>query len=201
MDELSSYRPIFNLNFVSKILEKIIHSRLCAHLESFSSLSCFQSAYRKFHSTETALLRVQNDLNYAINRKQISALVLLDLSAAFDTIDHNILLSRLSSSFGISNTALSLLTSYLTCRSQSVLVGSESSSNLALSRGVPQGSVLGPLLFTLYTTPISNIINKLGLGFHLYADDMQLYLSFSNSQTEQSLTNLSAALDKVISWF
>lgn len=200
-DDLSSYRPISNLNFISKILEKVIYSRLCNHLDSFSSLSRFQSAYRKFHSTETALLRVQNDLNIAINRKQVSALILLDLSAAFDTIDHSILLNRLSTSFGVSDSALSLLTSYLSCRTHSVLIGQESSATLSLTRGVPQGSVLGPLLFTLYTTPISHIIDSLCLQFHLYADDTQLYLSFVSSDAEQSLCRLSSALDKVFSWF
>ena len=167
----------------------------------FPSLSRFQSAYRKFHSTETALLRVQNDLNLAIDRKQLSALVLLDLPAAFDTIDHDILLNRLSTSFGISNSALSLLTSYLSCRSQAIHIGNESSSILPLSRGVPQGSVLGPLLFALYTTPISRVIEGLPLKSHLYADDTQLYLSFSSSHADQSLAQLSSALDKVFSWF
>ena len=170
-DELSSYRPISNLNFVSKILEKVLYSRLCAHLASFSALSKFQSAYRKFHSTETALLRIYNDLNLAMNKQRVSALVLLDLSAAFDTIDHNILLNRLNSYFGISNSTFSLLSSYLRNRSQSVLVDNEFSSKLPLLRGVPQGSVLGPLLFSLYTTPLS--LADSSIQFHFYADDTQ----------------------------
>ena len=124
-DDLSSYRPISNLNFVSKILEKVIHSCLCDHLESFSSLSPFQSAYRKFYSTETALTRIHNDLLLAMNRQRVSALVLLDLSAAFDTLDHEILLNRLNSCFGISETAHSLLSSYLQNRTQSVILGQE----------------------------------------------------------------------------
>src|SRR6188508_2602284 len=91
-DDLSSYRPISNLNFVSKVLERIIHSRINKHLQQFPSICPFQSAYRKFHSTETALLRIQNDLLLASNQQKVSALLLLDLSAAFDTIDHCILL-------------------------------------------------------------------------------------------------------------
>src|ERR1051325_11027369 len=98
-DDLSSYRPISNLNFISKILERIIHSRLSDHLQSFPSFCPFQSAYRKFHSTETALLRIYNDLLLSINQQKVSALILLDLSAAFDTIDHQILLDRLSLNF------------------------------------------------------------------------------------------------------
>ena len=85
-DALSSYRPISNLNFLSKVLERIINNRLLSHLNSFPSFSPFQSAYRKYHSVETALLKIQNDLLLAIDKKKVSALVLLDLSAAFDTV-------------------------------------------------------------------------------------------------------------------
>src|SRR5688572_21112770 len=149
-NDLSSYRPISNLNFISKVLERVLYSRLCNHLDSFPSFSPFQSAYRKLYSTETAMTRIHNDLTIAMNRQRVSALVPLDLSAAFDTIDHNILLSRLSSCFGISNTAHSLLASYLFQRSQSVTIENSFSLNLPLLRGVPQGSVIGPLLFALY---------------------------------------------------
>ena len=200
-DDLSSYRPISNLNFNSKILEKVIYARLCHHLESFPSLSCFQSAYRKLHSTETALLRIHNDLSLAMNRQQVSALVLLDLSAAFDTIDHTILTTRLKTCFGISDSAFSLLSSYLSCRSQSVTIGDEFSSELPLLRGVPQGSVLGPLLFSLYTTPLSHVLDDASIQFHFYADDTQLYISFSSSDSDQSLRHLSSVLDQVYSWF
>src|SRR5881296_1410403 len=124
IEDLSSYRPISNLNFITKIFERIIRNRLNRHLTSFPSLSPFQSAYRKFHSAETALLRIYNDLLVSISQHKLSALVLLDLSAVFDTIDHNILLSRLTSNFGISGSALSLISSYLSNRSQSVSVQS-----------------------------------------------------------------------------
>jgi len=200
-DDLSSYRPISNLNFISKILEKVIYARLCRHLESFPSLSCFQSAYRKLHSTETALLRIHNDLSLAMNRQQVSALVLLDLSAAFDTIDHDILTNRLKTCFGISDSAFSLLSSYLSGRTQSVNIGDSCSSELPLLRGVPQGSVLGPLLFSLYTTPLSHILEATSLQFHFYADDTQLYISFSSTDSDQSLRHLSSVLDQVYSWF
>ena len=126
-DDLASYRPIFNLNFLSKILERIIHTRITEHLQSFPSICPYQSAYRKFHSTETVLLRIQNDLLLAIDKRKLSALVLLDLSAAFDTIDHGILLARMSSSFGITGSALSLLSSYLTDRTQSVSINGHTS--------------------------------------------------------------------------
>ena len=200
-DDLSSYRPISNLNFISKILERIIHSRLSQHLQSFPSLSPFQSAYRKFHSIETALLRIQNDLLLAIDKRKISALVLLDLSAAFDTIDLSILLTRLPRTFGISGTALSLLTSYLSGRTQCVSVNSHLCDPSPLLTGIPQGSVLGPLLFSLYTSPVSFIFENIPVSFHLYADDTQLYISFSSSDSAYSLTLLSSTLDKVYLWF
>ena len=200
-NDLSSYRPISNLNFVSKVLERVLYSRLCNHLESFPSLSPFQSAYRKFYSTETALTRIHNDLTLAMNRQRVSALVLLDLSAAFDTIDHNILLSRLNSCFGISNSAHSLLSSYLSHRSQSVAIDRSFSPSLPLQRGVPQGSVLGPLLFTLYTTPLSYLLTESSLQFHFYADDTQIYLSFSTTDSNAALEKLTSILDQVYSWF
>ena len=200
-DELSSYRPISNLNFISKVLEKVLYSRLNTHLGSFSALSCFQSAYRKFHSTETALLRIQNDVSLAMNKQRVTALVLLDLSAAFDTINHDILLNRLNSCFGIAGSAFSLLSYFLSNRSQPVIVDQEISSSQQLLRGVPQGSVLGPLLFSLYTTPLSHLLADSSIHFHLYADDTQLYISFSSSDSTQSLSRLSSTLDLVHSWF
>lgn len=198
--DLSSYRPISNLNFISKIIERIIHNRLTTHLSTFQSLSSFQSAYRKFHSTETALLRIQNDLLLSIDKQKVSALVLLDLSAAFDTIDHNILLNRLSTYYGITGTAHDLLTSYLLNRTHSVFINSTSSPPASITTGIPQGSVLGPLLFSLYTSPISTLFVNSPVSFHLYADDTQIYISFSASDSTQNLSILSSTLDQVYSW-
>ena len=217
-DELSSYRPTSNLNFISKVLERIIHARISSHLESFPSITPFQSAYRQFHSTETALLRIQNDLLLAINKQKVSTLVLLDLSAAFDTIDHKILLSRLSYFYGLSNVALNLIASYLLDRNglsnialnliasylldrtQSVSIQSHSTPPSAIFTGIPQGSVLGPLLFSLYTSPISQIFTKASISYHLYADDTQIYISFSLNQSYDSLPLLSSTLDEVYAW-
>ena len=200
-DDLASYRPISNLNFVSKILERIIYTRITEHLQTFPSICPFQSAYRKFHSTETALLRIQNDLLLAIDKRKLSALVLLNLSAAFDIIDHGILLERLSSSFSITGSALSLLSSYLANRTQSVSVNGHSSLPSPMHTGVPQGSVLGPLLFTLYTTPLGHILSATPISYHFYADDTQLYISFESSKADDSFTIISSVLDSVHAWF
>ena len=90
-DDLNNYRPVSNLNFLSKIIERVVYARLSKYLSQFSGLPKFQSAYRSFSSTETALIRIQNDILLAIDHQELSALVLLDLSAAFDTIDHDLL--------------------------------------------------------------------------------------------------------------
>src|SRR2546425_12492489 len=155
---------------------------------------------RKFHSTETALLRIYNDLLLASDRRQVTALVLLDLFSAFDTINHQILLDRLASFYRFSGLALSLLRSYLSDRTHHVVVQSSSSPAFHITTGVPQGSVLGPLLFSLYTSPISHILENTNISFHLYADDTQLYISFSSSDSSSALASLSHALDSVYSW-
>ena len=199
-DNLANYRPISNLSFLSKLLERLILKRLLQHLTSFSSIPIFQSGFRKSYSTETALLRIHNDLLLAMENKRVSALILLDLSAAFDTVDHSILLSRLSLNFGVTSSALSLLNSYLSDRTQSVHIGSHSSPSSHLLTGVPQGSVLGPLLFTLYTTPLSYLLNNSGVSYHIYADDTQLYYSFSACDSHSTLTYLSNVLESVHDW-
>ena len=195
-DELSSYRPISNLNFISKVLERIIYARVSSHLESFPSITPFQSAYRQFHSTETALLQIQNDLLLAINKQNVSALVLLDLSATFDTIDHKILLSRLSSFHGLSSTELNLIASYLLNQTQSVSIQSHSTPPSSIFTGIPQGSVLGPLFFSLYTSPVSQIYTKASISYH----DTQIYISFSPNQSYDSLSLLFSTLDEVYAW-
>ena len=174
-DDLQNYRPVSNLPFISKILEKVILKQVSRHLEKNNLYIDLQSAYRKGHSTETALVRIINDLLLVLDKGGTSALALLDLSAAFDTVDHNLLVRRLHESFGISGSALSWFQSYLSHRKQMVRIGSATSAPCDLSFGVPQGSVLGPVLFTLYTCPVPEIIIGHSLTPHMYADDTQIY--------------------------
>ena len=131
---------------------------------------------------------------------RVTALTLLDLSAAFDTIDHTILLSRLGDWFGVSGKALDWFKSYLTFRSQRIKLGNCLSSRSDLSFGVPRGSVLGPLLFTLYTTPLSSLVSGHAIPHHLYADDSQLYVSFSSGDSTAVLNGLQSCLASVQSW-
>mgnify|MGYP003547058831 FL=1 len=199
-DDFNNYRPISNLNFISKILEKVVSLRVQSHLSSNSLYLPFQSAYRSFHSTETALLKVHNDICSAMDKQKVTSLILLDLSAAFDTVDHSILLNRLSNWFGLDQTALNWFISYLSSRSQAVTISDTLSSFCHLTCGVPQGSVLGPLLFTLYTTPLGSVISKNSLDYHLYADDTQLYISFTGKTVTNSIAALSSTFSDILSW-
>ena len=170
-DQLSNYRPISNLSLISKIIERVVKSRLTDHLVSNGLHNPHQSAYCKHHSTETALLyiHIHDHLINAIGSQKLSCLCLFDLSAAFDTIDHKILITRLSSWFGIRGSVLNWFKSYLTSRSFRVKCDKDFSTEHISSCGVPQGSVLGPLLFVMYTTPLSTLISSLSLNHHLYA--------------------------------
>ena len=139
-------------------IEKVIARRIICHISDQRMQDCFQSAYRKNHSTETALLCVTNAMKVAMDNRQGTALVLIDFSAAFDIINHNILIQRLRLRYGIVGKALGWLQSYLQNRSQRVVIRDASSNTTCLTSGVPQGSVLGPLLFSLYDQPIGDII-------------------------------------------
>ena len=176
---LKNYRPVSNLTYISKLIERVVASRLTGHMILNHLYEKFQSAYRPDHSTETALVRVQNDLLQAVDTHGAAILILLDLSAAFDTIDHERLLCILEHDIGITGSALLWIKSYLTDRTQEVVINGEHSTPEQLKCGVPQGSVLGPFLFTLYTRKLGDLIRQCDFNYHLYADDTQLYLAFS----------------------
>ena len=159
-----------------------------------------QSAYRQNHSTETAMLRVSNDINLALDNHSDVVLVMLDLSSAFDTIDHGVLIKRLSTRFGLRSTALAWFVSYLANRSQSVVINHCQSKPSKLVYGVPQGSVLGPLLFSLYVAPIEDIIYAHGLQPMIYADDTQMYLVMQKSDQRLCLSKLETCAKDIVFW-
>jgi len=135
-----------------------------------------------------------------MSEQTVTALCLLDLSAAFDTIDHSILLHRLSSWFGFDGTAISWPTSYLSSRSFVVSINSTLSATSPLRQGVSQGLVLGPLLFIHYTTPLSSLIANSSVGLHLFADDTQLFISFRAPEFSTNILHLQNTIDLVHQW-
>ena len=196
-------RPVSQLHFVSKLTERAVFNQMHEHMTRFGLYPLLQSAYREFHSTETALLKVHNDILSNMDRQRVTLLVLLDLSAAFDTVDHGVLLSRLETSFGITDTALDWLGSYLSGRSYRVCINGCYSEGFALPYGVPQGSCLGPMLFTIYASKLFEVIKAHLPDVHVYADDTQLYLSFkpdSNASQMDAVCAVESCLRDIRTW-
>ncbi len=196
---LSNYRPISNLPFIGKIIEKVVFNQLNNYLNSNGYLDNFQSGFRVHHSTETALIKIINDIRFNSDSGKISVLVLLDLSAAFDTVDHNILLERLENWVGLSGMALKWFRSYLEGRGYYVSIGEHKSKWTSMTCGVPQGSILAPLLFSLYMLPLSQIMRKNQIAYHSYADDTQIYLALSPNDYSP-IDSLCQCIDEINSW-
>jgi len=198
--DVSSYRPISNLSVLSKLLERLVARQLMHYLSSTNLLPSLQSGFRPGHSTETAVLRVLSDILQAVDQGDVAALILLDLSAAFDTVDHPILLQRLRSTFGFGGIAHRWLGSYLSGRCQYVRRGSARSTVTQLVCGVPQGSVLGPILFVLYTVDLLSLIESYSLSPHLYADDTQVYGSCSPAAVDAFSLQVTECVDAIATW-
>lgn len=199
-EQFPSFRPVANIAFLSKVLEKIVTHQAHGYLNTNNLFPSLQSAYRQFHSTETALLKVTNDILRSLDSNQDVILVMLDLSAAFDTLDHDILVRRLETYFGFSAKVLQWFKSYFTGRAQSVVIGDSVSSPRPLEFGVPQGSILGPLLFSLYMAPLQNVISKHDLNCMLYADDTQLYIAVNPKNLCTAEEMLRRCIADVILW-
>ncbi len=183
---------------MQKHLNELCSTKLLAFLTQNNLLDSNQSGFRSGHSTKTALLSFVEDRRLARTASKSSLLILLDLSAAFDTVNHQILLSTLLRK-GISGTALQWFDSYLSDRSFKVSWRGEVSKSQHLATGVPQGLVLGPLLFSVYMASLGSVIQKHGFSYHCYADDTQLYLSFHPDDLTIA-ARISACLGDISCW-
>ena len=190
------YRPISLLPCISKILEKLVYKRLSSFLTLNNILNPSQFGFRKKFSTDFAIIKLLDKVIQSLSNKEHVIALFMDLSKAFDTIDHDILLYKLNN-YGIRGIVLSWLKSYLSNRQQFVSIDNVESSLLNIKCGVPQGSILGPLLFLIY---INDIINSSTvLAFVLFADDTNIVLSHTN--LNELIDTLNAELRKVSSWF
>ena len=196
-DVPNNYRPISLLPIVSKVTERLVHGQLMEHLIRNNKLAAHQSGNRKLHSTETALLYVTDQLLQAMDNKKVSIMVLLDMSKAFDSIRHDILLSKLQN-LDFSQGALDWFQSYLSNRQQCVRIGDAVSKVLPLEFGVPQGSILGPVLFTIYVNDLLSVPKRCLSAS--YVDDCKLYLSFSPAELPTSILALNEDLTRISQW-
>ena len=195
-----NYRPVSNLPYLGKVIEKVAVKRFGGHITLHDLVELLQSAYKELHSVETALLKVYDDLLCAVDAGKCIMITLLDFSAAFDTIDHNILFRRLESSYGVSNEALKWVKSYFSSRFQSVIISGVTSDKHALPYGMPQGSMLGPFSYPKYSSPMARIAEKHGVQYHLYADDTQLYVVFDRDDVEIEKEKLERCISEMKDW-
>ncbi len=195
---LENYRPVSLLPFIAKTLERAVFNHVSVFLTQNNLPDRNQSSFRSGHSTKTALLSVVEALRLARVDSKSSILILLDLSVAFDTVNHQILLSTLLTK-GISGTALQWFESYLSDRSFKVSWRGKVSKSQYLTTGVPQGSVLGPLLFSVYMASLGSVFQKHGFSYYCYADDTQLYLSF-HPDDQMIAAHISACLTDISCW-
>ena len=193
-NDLNNYRPISNLCFIAKLLEKLVLSQVSSYLNSHNHYNTCQSAYRPGHSTETALLKVVNDLFLSLSKGNISVLALLDFSSAFDTIDHPILVHRLHTDFGFTDAVLQWFSSYLTDRTNYVSLSNHCSAFAHVHSGVPQGSVLGPMLYTMYIKPLSAIIDSHSIIHNSFADYLQLQMSAPPDRISELLHSMQSCI-------
>ena len=199
-NDMKNYRPISNLSFMSKVVERIVVRQLLQYLDANGLLPKLQSGFRRHHSTESALLRVLSDLFSSVDSGRISLLALLDVSAAFDTVDHAILLDRLSISFGMTGSAFDWIRSFIVGRTQTVHYCGSVSQWAVVRSGVAQRSVLVPLLYVLYTADIQKLVESLGFGVHLYADDTQFHGSCAVSEAVGLASRAVRVVNEIKNW-
>ena len=199
-DIAANYQLIFNLTFMSKVIERIVASQFTAYLVANNLLPTRQSAYRAHHSTETALLGITSAIFDAADKANVTLLAALDLSAAFDCVDNYILLEHLRISYGLGGCVLDWIASFLQNRSQTVsFAGGLSAASIVLYC-VPQGSVLGPLLYVLYTADVCDIAASHLVHIHCYADDIQLYKHCVVADIDTTTRNILACIEAIDQW-
>ena len=198
-DSFASYRPVTNITVLSKIIEIAINNRLNEYLMSCNLIPEFQSAFRANHSTETALLKVHSDIIRSLDNSKTVCMICLDLSAAFDTVDHEILINELRAC-GVEGTALKLFESYLENRTVRVAANGTLSEPLNLKYGIPQGSVLAPTLFSVYTRTLAYLLESMGVSYHIYADDTQIYFEFDPLNIDDMKEKIRLIFEKVDTW-
>ena len=187
VEDTNNYRPISVLPTVSKILERYIHGLLYDYLESLNLIAKSQSGFRHLHSTATALVKVYDQLLESIDAGKLIGVVFIDLKKAFDTVNHNILIDKLES-YGIDGTELQWFKSYMSERTQKVDFVGTLSEKMSIDIGVPQGSILGPLLFILFVNDIQSVVE--GSQIDLYADDTTI------QSADKDINNIEKKLNK-----
>ena len=190
----NDFRPISLLTALSKIIERLVNQQIVKYINKHNLLDPYQSAYRENYSTTTALLKITEDILEAIDDSDISLLVLLDFSKAFDTVNHRLLIEKLRI-MGFDNNACDWIQSYLTDRYQMVKSGNSKSEWSLLHNGVPQGSILGPLLFTILVSDMRNCIWE--GSYHMYADDTQLYFSSDVNKANETIAKANVVLENI----
>ena len=199
-DILSNYRPVSNLSYLSKLLERCVLRQFTKYLNTNKLFCEFQSAYRKFHSCETALIKICDDVLRNLDSGKCIFILFLDLSAAFDTISHDILIDILKNKYGVSGQVLKWFQSYLSSRLYRVEIGKSLSDIICFLFGVPQGSILGPILFILYLSELDRVVRCFGLKIHCFADDSQLYIAFEAIDVIPTIDVIESCLESVKSW-
>ena len=204
IDNLNSYRPVHNLVFISKLMEKVVNKQFNEHLVKNNLDLKYQHGYKKHHSTETLILRVIDDILIGFENNSATVMILLDLSAAFDTVDIDKLLTTLKREIGVRGKALSWFSNYLKNRKQTVMINETVSDPLFVLFGVPQGSVLGPILFNIYIRSLSRLISKCGYITGGYADDnhamkpfpLSMQFNVISADIPQLVTTISTWMNK-----
>ena len=202
---MTNYRPVSNLQFISKIVEKVTLDQFTQHCNRNSLLPNYQSAYRQYHSCETSLVKLVNDILWAMEKQLVTVVVILDLSAAFDTVDHDLLLEVLEKRFGIAGAARKWYTSYLKPRSFNVSIRGSTSQPRQLDYSVPQGSIQGAFLFIAYASTLDLVVQPSGLELNGFADDHSVRTTFKPSKLDHeeecdTIANTEETMLKVKSW-